>query len=41
MTSLYLIYTDEQLSAADQLLEDFTDKANKKGVALKIAEFKV
>ena len=39
MTTLHLIYEDEQRLALKQLLEDFNAKARKIGVELKAAEF--
>lgn len=39
LTTLHLIYEDEQRLALKQLLEDFNAKARKIGVELKAAEF--
>ncbi len=39
LTTLHLIYQDEQRLALKQLLEDFSAKARKLGVELKAAEF--
>ena len=39
LTTLHLIYEDEQRLALKQLLEDFNAKARKLGVELKAAEF--
>ena len=39
LTTLHLIYEDEQRLALKQLMEDFSAKARKIGVELKAAEF--
>ncbi len=39
MTTLHLIYEDDQRLALKQLMEEFSTKARKIGVELKAAEF--